>query len=220
MTYIAHMNAELVVDAEKYYTAMFNPEENSWNVRDRHFFRVLEKVLGHFERTRGHAQAVVWAHNSHIGDARFAHLDASRCISGGRDSSIGKLIKEHYRDVSLLVGMLTYHGDVMAADDWGGRPKKKMVRNALSCSYEELLKRLSERGNETDFFLDLRVQKAVNLLEDASGGSRLERAIGVIYRPQTERMSHYYFSDVAKQFDLLCFIRRTKAVEPLDEEEG
>jgi len=211
-SFINQMNAHVIVDAEKYYTSMFNPLENSWNIRDTHFFDTLVRVRSHFLQTRGNNRVAVWAHNSHLGDARYAHLDASsRAV---HELNIGELINEQYGAQSISVGQLTYTGTVMAANDWGSNHKVKQVRKALPNSYEEFFHLCAEKTGTKNFSVDLRnhsVEKALR-----SGGNRLERAIGVIYRPQTERHSHYYFCDLAKQFDVMCFFDETSAVKPLD----
>jgi len=212
-TFIAQMNAEVVVAAEKYYTSMFDPEENSWNIRDTHFFKAFQRVREHFQTTRNASNMVLWAHNSHLGDARYTHLDGSRYTSG-QELNIGQLLKESYGDACLLVGQLTNNGKVLASDDWGGKGRVKVVRDALNDSYEELFHVCVKKAESPDFALDLRVPEVEKVM--ISNGIRLERAIGVIYRPQTERLSHYYFCNIARQFDLLCFFDKTSAVEPLD----
>ncbi len=120
--FIAEMNAEVVVGAEKYYTSMFDATQNSWNIRDTHFFNVFQKVRAHFQSTRGDSSAnlVVWAHNSHLGDARYTHFDTSQFTSG-HELNLGQLLKESYAEGCLLVGQLTNTVTVMAADDWATR---------------------------------------------------------------------------------------------------
>jgi len=213
--FIAQMNARVIVDAERYYTSMFDPMENSWNIRDTHFFDTLVRVRAHLLQTRHSNRVAVWAYNSHLGDARYAHLDASsRAV---HELNIGELINEKYGEQSISVGQLTYTGTVMAAHDWGSNHKVKQVRKALPNSYEEFFHLVAEKTDNKNFTVDLRNQHVEKALR--RGGHRLERAIGVIYRPQTERHSHYYFCDLAKQFDILCFFDETSAVKPLDKME-
>jgi erythromycin esterase-like protein len=213
--FIAQINAEVVVDAEKYYTSMFAPEENSWNIRDTHFFDVVMKVQKHFQITRNASHMVLWAHNSHLGDARYTHLDASRFTSG-RELNVGQLLKEKLGADCLNVGQLTHNGQVMASDDWGSRGYVKVVRIALNDSFEEILHACAKKADMPNFTLDLRTPAVTKAM--ANNGIRLERAIGVIYRPQTERLSHYFFCDLANQFDLMCFFDTSSALEPLDKE--
>jgi erythromycin esterase-like protein len=194
----AEMNARLVRGAEVYYRSMFQGRISSWNVRDRHMFEALEALLAHLGR-QGPAKVVVWAHNSHLGDARFTEMGHAG------ELNLGQLVRERYGDQALLVGQTTHHGTVAAADDWGGAVERMAVRPALDGSYEALL----HQTGVPRFFLDLR---GLPDLQDA----RLERAIGVIYRPQTERMSHYFHASLPRQFDALLHHDVTRAVEPLE----
>lgn len=210
--FIAQMNARVVVEAEKYYTSMFDPSLNSWNIRDTHFFNTMVAVREHLLRTRGNNRVVLWAHNSHLGDARHTHLDASARQS--KELNIGQLIKQSYEQESITVGQLTYKGTVMAAHDWGSKPKVKNVRKGLPNSHEEFFHKCAEKSATPNFSLDMRTNAMQKALQ--ASGPRLQRAIGVIYRPQTERLSHYYFCDIPKQFDILCFWDVSSAVVPLD----
>lgn len=212
---IARLNAEVVVDAEEYYRSMFNPKDNSWNIRDTHFYNTLKKVRAHLLITRKRDRVAVWAHNSHLGDARFTHLDASR-YTAGQELNIGQLIKEKHESECILVGQLTNTGTVLAADDWDGPGKVKQVRGALPDSYEELFHAVAKKANLQSFAVDVRSSEVQKALQN--NGIRLERAIGVIYRPQTERLSHYYFCDMTRQFDVLVFWESTSAVVPLDKQ--
>ena len=195
--FFAEQNARLVVNAEEYYRAMFRGGVASWNLRDRHMAETLDELTAHLKRTSGQAKVVVWAHNSHLGDARATELGESGEVS------VGQLVRERTGDAgALLVGFTTYSGTVTAASDWGGPAERKRVRRALPGSWEELL---HEVGAER-FLLD----------PSALKGRRLERAIGVVYRPETERISHYFHARIAQQFDALIHIDETTAVEPLE----
>jgi erythromycin esterase-like protein len=170
--FIAKMNAEVVVGAENYYISMFDATENSWNIRDTHFFNVFQKVHEHFQSTRDSANLVVWAHNSHLGDARYTHLDASRFTSG-RELNLGQLLKQTYGEGCLLVGQLTNTGTVMAADDWGDAGQVKKVRSALPGSYEE--------------FFQACAQKVVTLHTTVCGGTYLSMQLNNIFTGEHER---------------------------------
>jgi erythromycin esterase-like protein len=195
--FYAEQNARLVVNAEEYYRAAFRGGIVSWNLRDRHMAETLDALVEHLERTRGGpVKAVVWAHNSHVGDARATQLGQAG------EFNIGQVVRErHGRDV-LLVGFTTYAGTVTAASDWGSPAERKRVRRALTGSWEELF----HQTGVPRFLLDTH----------GLDGRRLERAIGVIYRPETERLSHYFDARLASQFDMVIHIDETHAVEPLE----
>ena len=175
---------------------MFRGGVESWNLRDAHMAETLDALVGHLERTRGPTKVVVWAHNSHLGDARATELGQAG------ELNLGQLVRERVGLNALLVGFSTYTGTVTAASDWGGPGESKRVRPALGGSWEELFHGLD----------------APNLLLGTGGleGRRLERAIGVVYRPETERISHYFHARLAKQFDAVLHIDETSAVEPLE----
>jgi erythromycin esterase-like protein/predicted phosphoribosyltransferase len=194
--FFAEQNARLVANAEEYYRAMFRGGPTSWNLRDRHMAETLDELTRHLERTSGTAKVVVWAHNSHLGDERATELAQTGQLN------LGQLVRERHGDDTLLVGFTTYQGTVTAASDWGGPAERKRVRRALPGSWEELL---HEQGAPR-FWLD----------PASLPGRRLERAIGVIYRPETERISHYFQARLADQFDALVHIDETHALEPLE----
>ena len=194
--FFAERNAQLVVDAERYYRAMFRGGIESWNLRDRHMADTLDALIDHLEATRGSVRVVVWEHNSHVGDARATELGQTG------ELNVGQLARERHGAEALLVGFTTYTGTVTAASDWGGAAERKHVRRALPGSWEELF---HERGVPR-FVLD-----AASLR-----GRRLERAIGVVYRPETERISHYFHARLSDQFDVVVHIDETSAVEPLE----
>ncbi len=203
--FYAQQNAVTVRDAEEYYRAMFSGRVTSWNLRDRHMAETLDALLAHLGRTRPDqtARIVVWAHNSHVGDARATEM--------GQDGqlTLGQLVREKYDDDARLVGFSTYTGSVTAASDWGGTAERKVVRKALNGSIEELL---HETGNPSFLVSPMLSSEAAEPLSLV----RLGRAIGVIYLPATERQSHYFHTRPADQFDGIIHIDHTCALEPLE----
>ena len=201
--FAAEQNAELVKNAEEYYRAMFRGRPNTWNLRDRHMFETLEKLASHLEGSLGReARIVVWAHNSHLGNA--AATDMGR----RGELNIGQLVTEKYAERVLRIGFSTSRGQVTAATDWDGPAETKIIRPPLPGSYEEIFSQLEKK----DFFFDLKTEEEViEMLQE----KRLQRAIGVIYRPETERMSHYFYASLPRQFDLMIHIDKTAALQPL-----
>ncbi len=203
--FYAQQNARLVINAEAYYRTMFRGRVSSWNLRDRHMAETLDALIGHVGvRTGAPAKIVVWEHNSHVGDARATEV--------GRigEWNVGQLARERYGDQTRLIGFSTYHGTVTAASEWGGRAERKQVRPALPDSYEALF---HQAGIER-FELNLRDTPA---LRQALMDSRLQRAIGVLYLPQSERRSHYFHTQLPRQFDAMIHVDRTSAVAPLEQ---
>ena len=199
--FYAEENARLVLDAEKYCRSMFDGAEASWNLRDRHMADTLDRLLAHLDRHDAGARVVVWAHNSHVGDARATEM-------GRRgELNVGQLSRERHGSAVRLIGFTTYEGTVSAASDWDAPVERKQVRPALPGSYEEFFHELQLPA----FWLPLGSDEAGALREP-----RLERAIGVIYRPETERVSHYFGASLARQFDAVIHIDATRAVEPLE----
>jgi erythromycin esterase-like protein len=199
----AEQNARLVRNAEEYYRSMFRGRAESWNMRDRHMAETLDALAAHLSRGGREAKVVVWAHNSHLGDARATEMGE------GGELNVGQLARERHGRAAFLVGFTTHAGTVMAADDWDSPPRVKRVRPSLAGSFELLF---HETG-VARFMLDLRGGgRAAELLRRP----RLERAIGVIYRPETERLSHYFHARLAEQFDAVLHFDETGAVEPLD----
>lgn len=197
----AAMNARVVRNAERYYRGMFSSRVNTWNLRDSHMCDTLFELHGHLSATLGRpARIVVWAHNSHLGDARATQ------VSDYGELNLGQLVRERALDRCLLVGFTTYTGHVTAARDWDEPAEHRWVRPALPDSVEELF----ARTRLDRFFLPLRGN------EDALPARALERAIGVIYRPETERQSHYFNVSLAQQFDAVFHLDETTALEPLD----
>ena len=196
-------NAELVKSAEEYYRALYRGRQNSWNLRDKHMFETLNSLSDYLEEQLGRrAKIVVWAHNSHVGNAAATEM--------GRlgEFNIGQLAREHYGRDALLVGFSTCYGTVTAANNWDEDPETKIVRPPIAGSYEELFHHV----NHKKFLLNLREDGEV---VDGLMTPRLQRAIGVIYRPQTERQSHYFDSCLPEQFDFMIHYDETEAVEPL-----
>jgi erythromycin esterase-like protein len=201
--FFAERNAQVVAAAEQYYRMMFRSQVGSWNLRDQHMADTLA-ALTRFLESRGQSpKLVVWAHNSHQGDARATEL-AER-----GELNLGQLARERWGSRAALVGFTTYSGSVTAASDWDAHVERKRVRPALPGSYEALF----HECGEPNFCLDLRTPgDAVTALS----APRLERAIGVIYRPETERLSHYFQARLSQQFDAVFHYDHTRAVEPLE----
>ena len=181
--------------AEQYYRVIYYGDAASWNWRDQHMFDTLERLLAH----RGpDAKAVVWAHNSHIGNAAFTEMGQVR-----GEHNIGQLARQRFGDDAALIGFGTDRGTVAAASDWDGLMEIKRVRPARDNSYEG-------RSRDTGI--------AAFLLETGSGQRAsvrsqlaeplLERAIGVIYRPETEFLSHYFQAELSRQFDAWIWSRK------------
>ena len=197
----AEQNARLVKNAEEYYRAMFHGRQSTWNLRDLHMSDTLDALARHLGQRGGLSKVVVWAHNSHLGDARATQM------GDGGELNVGQLMRERHPHDSVLIGFTTHSGTVTAASDWGAPAERKRVRPALPGSWEVLLHEAEiSRG-----VLPLRGQTTADL-----DVSRLERAIGVIYRPDTERFSHYFYATLARQFDALLHIDQTRALEPLE----
>ena len=202
--FYAEQNARLVANAEEYYRSMFGGRVSSWNLRDRHMAQTIDALVGHLSKTHGAAKVVVWAHNSHLGDARFTEM--------GRQGelNVGQLVRDRYDDDAVLIGFSTYSGTVTAADDWDRPALRKSVRPGLRGSYEELFHEISP----TAYYFTFRGKSVASAELD---GERLQRAIGVIYRPETERQSHYFHARLPYQFDAMIHFDETRAVEPLEE---
>ena len=201
--FYAEQNAQVVRDAERYYRAMFGGRVTSWNLRDQHMAQTLQALLAHLDRDdqATPARIVVWAHNSHVGDARATEVSVDGQLT------LGQLARERYRDACRLIGFSTYTGTVTAASEWGGVAERKVVRPALPGSVEELF---HETGRSA--FAVASDSEAAAVLDVV----RLGRAIGVIYLPATERQSHYYHVRPADQFDAMIHIENTQALEPLE----
>ena len=204
--FFAEQNARLVKNAEEYYREMFRGRVSSWNLRDRHMAETLHALAKHLETQGQKSKIVVWAHNSHLGDARATDL-------GTRGEwNVGQLVREKHGDDAVLIGFTTYTGTVAATTNWDESAQIKKVRPGLKNSYELLFHEMEL----PKFFLNLRDSETKELLSRP----RLERAIGVIYRPETERLSHYFDAYLSEQFDGVIHFDETRAVEPLDKTSG
>jgi erythromycin esterase-like protein len=202
--FFAQQNARVVAKAEEYYREMFRAPRSSWNLRDMHMAETLEALVQHHLGSDRDPRVVVWEHNSHVGDAR------STGMSRRGEFNVGQLVRQRYgADNVLLVGFTTYDGTVTAAADWGAKTERKQLRRALPGSVEDLF---HEVGHAR-FLLRTRLDEA---LAELLRVPRLHRAVGVIYRPETELQSHYVDTRVSDQFDAVIHIDHTRALEPLD----
>jgi erythromycin esterase-like protein len=202
----AEQNARVVKNAEQYYRALFAGRTSSWNLRDGHMADTLDALLGHLGNRRSEPKIVVWAHNSHVGDARATE------VGDEGELNVGQLCRQRYPESTVLIGFSTHSGTVMAAADWGQPPQRMQIRPALPGSYEDLFHQLIK----SSFLLLSRDVRAAGPALAALDEPRLQRAIGVVYRPQSERASHYYHARLCSQFDALIHIDRTRALEPLE----
>jgi erythromycin esterase-like protein len=201
--FFAEQNARLIRNAEEYYRSMFRGRVSSWNLRDQHMSDTLDALFDHLSHHEGDAKIVVWAHNSHLGDARATQMGDMG------ELNLGQLTRDRYGRDAVLIGFSTYTGTVTAASDWDGPAERKRVRPGLPNSYEAL-------------FHEVALPAYLLILND---GKRevvqvpqplIERAIGVIYLPETERASHYFQARIGEQFDALIYFDETRAVEPLE----
>ena len=194
----AEQNARLVQNAERYYRTMFGGRVESWNVRDEH----MSETIVWLRQNRPGTKMVVWAHNSHLGDARATEM------SSHGEHNVGQLMRERFSSDVFLIGFTTHSGEVTAASEWGAPAERKIVRPALKASYETLF----HQTEIPAFLLSLRNGGVIHVLDTP----RLERAIGVIYRPETERLSHYFRSRMPGQFDAVIHMDRTMALIPFE----
>jgi erythromycin esterase-like protein len=200
--FFAEQNARLVKNAEEYYRTMFRGGTQSWNLRDRHMAGTIDALRNHLSEPNRPAKLAVWAHNSHLGDARATQMGQRGEIN------VGQLMREEFPATTVNIGYTTAHGTVTAAADWGEPLELKRVRPPLADSYEQLFHEIATPR----FFLPLRHEPVRHLLMKP----RLERAIGVIYRPDTERQSHYFQASLSSQFDAVLHFDHTSAVRPLE----
>ncbi len=199
----AEQNARIVRSAEQYYRAMYRGAAESWNLRDRHMFDTLQALMAE----RGDARAVVWAHNSHVGNV------AATAMGWQGEFNIGELVRKAYGDRSVLVGFGTDRGTVAAASDWGATMQVMGVVPARADSWEAAFRRSGHARSLTDWR-----NRMDRELVDGLSDALLERAIGVVYRPQTERASHYFEAVLAEQFDAWVWFEESRAVTPLGPE--
>jgi erythromycin esterase-like protein/predicted phosphoribosyltransferase len=201
--FFAAQNARLVRNAEEYYRTMFRGRADSWNLRDQHMSETVRELLAFLEQRRPGARIVLWAHNSHLGDARATDMGHAG------ELNVGQLVRDHFGESAVNVGFTTYTGTVTAASEWDAPAERKHVRPALAGSYE----RLFHETGVPRFMLPLRSDP---VLASALEGPHLERAIGVIYLPHTERQSHYFHARLPEQFDFVIHVDETRAVEPIE----
>jgi erythromycin esterase-like protein len=194
--FYAEQNARLVVVAERHYRAVFRAGEESWNLRDRHMAQTLEELVAHARRGEPGARAVVWEHNSHVGDARATDMGEIGQVS------LGQIMRERHGAQTLLTGFTTYAGTVTAASDWGAEAERKHLRPALAGSWEDVL-----HGQGVPAF-------TIDAAE--LEGTGLQRGIGAVYRSERELLSHYMYARAGEQFDMVIHIDETHAVEPLE----
>ena len=200
--FFAEQNARLVKNAEEYYRSMFRGRVESWNKRDSHMADTLAALVSHLSRERQNAKVAVWEHNSQLGDARATE------IGEGGELNVGQLARERYGRDAVPIGFTTDHGTVTAASDWDAPAQRKRVTAGLAGSYEAL-------------FHEVGIPRFLLTLRDRSSAAsglrepRLERAIGVVYLPETERVSHYFHARLSDQFDAVLHLDETRAVEPL-----
>ena len=206
-TFSAGQNARVVANAEEYYRNMFTGSINTWNLRDRHMVETLEELSRYLQKQTGRAKIVVWAHNSHLGDARATEMGWSG------ELNVGQLVRELHPNETVNIGFSTYTGTVTAASDWDGVAERMRVRPGMTGSYEKAFHDVFWPR----FVLNLReIAAGRDDVKDQLREERLERAIGVIYRPETERLSHYFRARLIDQFDAMIHIDESRGVEPLE----
>lgn len=199
----AEQNARVVKDAEEYYRAMFGDSVASWNLRDQHMMETFVALSRHLGLRQAPAKMVVWAHNSHVGDAR------ATAMGQAGEWNIGQLARQSYGDDCRSIGFTTYSGTVTAASEWDGPTRTIPVRPARADSYESLM-------HDTEipaFTLNL---KKPSRVADSLRTPMRERAIGVIYRPESELASHYFKAALSDQFDAIIHFDESCAVEPIE----
>jgi erythromycin esterase-like protein len=201
--FFAEQNARLVKDAEQYYRSMFRGRVESWNLRDRHMADTLDALVDHLKTRVTNPRIAVWEHNSHLGDARATYM------AEYGELNVGQLVRERHGNEAVLIGFTTHSGTVTAASDWDGPAERKRVRPALAGSYEALFHDVGL----PNFLLD---SSNTGQTEPILRGPKLERAIGVIYLPHSERASHYFEARLTRQFDAVIHIDTTTALEPLE----
>jgi len=201
--FYAEQNARLVKNAEQYYRTMFRGRVSSWNLRDLHMAETLDSLVDHFAIQKQRAKVVLWAHNSHLGDASATQMGHAG------EWNVGQLVRRRYGRDSVLIGFTTFSGTVTAASDWGGPAERKRVRPALPGSYELLF----HDAGVPSFLLTFPPGAHVT---HGLREQMLERAIGVIYLPESERASHYFNARISDQFDAVIHFDQTRAIEPLE----
>lgn len=201
--FYAIQNANLVKNAELYYRAMFSAQYESWNVRDNFMFETLQNIRDHLANClKVKPKIIVWAHNSHVGNALATDMGAHG------EYNLGQLVKSYYKESSFSLGFSTYTGSVLAASEWGESPEEKPVTPGLPGSYEKFFHNMADKN----FILFLNNNQ---FLQEVFPIKMLQRAIGVVYKPKTERYSHYYYTDICSQFDALIHLDVTWAIKPI-----
>lgn len=200
--FYAYQNATVVVNAERYYKAMYYGSSESWNLRDFHMFYTLKSLLSYFGKA---SKVVVWAHNTHIGNALATEMYARGEIN------IGHLCKEHFGSKSYHIGFGTHTGSVAASNNWGGPMEVINLNDSLENSYEHLC----YKTNVPNFTLPLRKGHTDDYLRELLSTPRLQRAIGVVYKPETELISHYYRTVLSSQFDEYIWFNKSRAIKPI-----
>jgi len=202
--FFAQQNARLVHNAEEYYRTMFRGRVSSWNLRDSHMVETLQALDRHLTANGSPPRMAVWAHNSHLGDASATEMGAAG------EWNVGQLMREAAGHETVLIGFSTHRGWVTAATEWDDPPQRKRVRDGLEGSWEDLFHRSGEERAAL-------ILKGNEPLRELASERLLQRAIGVIYRPETERQSHYFHTRLADQFDAMIHIDETHALQPLDD---
>nr|CAG8513379.1 3579_t:CDS:2 [Entrophospora candida] len=214
------INALVVKDAEEYYRKMIAPEASSWNIRESHMIKILKVLIKYLGAQRGKdVKAVIWAHNSHIGDAKYTDQGQVR-----RELTIGQLVRENFGpDRTFSIGFTTHTGTVTAASDWNSIRELKKVNPSRPNSYENLFHKIATETNHPNFLLlfkkiknSSKLSTSPELINALSKPNLMERAIGVIYRPNTELQSHYFYAQISSQFDSVIHIDTTSALKALD----
>lgn len=199
----AEQNARIVRAAERYYRGMYRGAAESWNLRDRHMFDTLQALMAH----QKDARAVIWAHNSHVGNA------SATSMGWQGEFNIGEFVRSAYGDRAVLIGFGTDRGNVAAASDWGAEMQVMKVRPARDDSWEAAFRSTGISCSLTDWRGEGKSELAAALSQPL-----LERAIGVVYRPETELASHYFQAVLADQFDTYIWFEQSRAVTPLGHE--
>ncbi|KAI0335983.1 hypothetical protein GY45DRAFT_1316007 [Cubamyces sp. BRFM 1775] len=222
--FVAEMNALVVKDAEEYYRTMMTEDVLSWNLRDEHFARTVASIaqfLAPSDSGPGRAKIVVWAHNSHIGDARATDMGRRR-----GEINIGQRCREIFGDDKVFnIGFLTNRGTVTASHNWDEPPYLQRMNPPIDNSLEAIF----DKWADMDTFIvthkiitdDKGKTKKIKVSEELSDfldRPRYQRFIGVIYRRLTEVPSHYSKCSAAKQFDCIAHVRESRGIEPLESE--
>ncbi|KAK9805590.1 hypothetical protein WJX72_006608 [[Myrmecia] bisecta] len=203
-------NARIVKDAEEYYRQMFfSSQALTWNIRDTHMVDTVKMIEDHLANDYHVAapKIIIWAHNSHISDARASDMGRSR-----GEVNVGQIMRQEYGNEAYNIGFLTHRGSVAAADEWDQPVRRKTLRPSMEGSYERLM---HDTGLPS---LALDIRNAAPELNEALKGPKLQRFVGVIYLPKTERQSHYSRSWLPEQYDMVVHVDKTKALHPLETE--